>query len=176
MLGWMLYLTFSLESAPLLRKTYPQQLQRWCMEQPSVSVENSSLPHNPLPYLTQLTLFPTSKLACRSFDPVHLVLLNRKATSLMVCQRLLMFSSDTMLSEKSLQPPYDGPYPVVKRTDKYFTININGRNDTVSIDRLKPAHIDSDDVYPNTQTPTTPSQTTRSGRRVHFPQYLSCAV
>ena len=44
---------------------------------------------------------------------------------------------------KPLQPPYDGPYPVVKRTDKYFTVNIAGRKDTVSLDRLKPAHLDS---------------------------------
>lgn len=49
---------------------------------------------------------------------------------------------------RPLQPPYDGPYPVVKRTDKHFTVNINGRNDTVSIDRLKPAHLDTDDPSP----------------------------
>ena len=27
---------------------------------------------------------------------------------------------------KPLQPPYDGPYPVIKGTDKHFTIDING--------------------------------------------------
>ena len=43
---------------------------------------------------------------------------------------------------KPLQQPYDGPYEVVKRNDKYFTININGRHNTVSLDRLKPAHLD----------------------------------
>ena len=42
---------------------------------------------------------------------------------------------------KPLQPPYDGPYPVIKRTDKHFTIEITGWKDTVSIDRLKPAHL-----------------------------------
>ena len=69
---------------------------------------------------------------------------------------------------KPLQPPYDGPYPVVKRTDKYFTVDINGRHDTVSIDQLKPAHLDTDDWHP-----TIPCRTIRSGRRVHFPQHLS---
>ena len=83
---------------------------------------------------------------------------------------------------KPLQPPYDGPYAVVKKTDKHFTLSINGRNDTVSIDRLKPAHLDTDIVSsqshstqstPNQPPHTTLPSTTRSGRRVHFPKYLS---
>ena len=78
----------------------------------------------------------------------------------------------------SLQPPYDGPYEVVKRQDKYYTIHINGKERTVSIDRLKPAHIElpvtsqaaAPTVLPSPATPTpTPSpapRTTRTGRRV----------
>ena len=100
---------------------------------------------------------------------------------------------------KPLQPPYNGPYSVVKRTPKHFTVNINGRHDTVSIDRLKPAHIDfsalpdsadpshghsnsSTQPHPHSLTPTshahTPatSRSTSSGRRVHFPSYLSHSV
>ena len=87
---------------------------------------------------------------------------------------------------KPLQSPYDGPFEVLSRTDKHFTVKLNGRTDTISIDRLKPAHIDTEQS-PNTSTtttshPTTPtsisnptssSRTTRSGRHVHFPNYLT---
>lgn len=86
------------------------------------------------------------------------------------------------------QTPYKGPFEVVKRGDKIFKVNINGKTDTVSIDRLKPAFIlvDDDDLNNNnkSKTPTNsneehnqlqvqrtnePHTTTRSGRKVHFP-------
>lgn len=41
-----------------------------------------------------------------------------------------------------LTPPYNGPFRVIRRTDKTFTVDIGGRNQTISIDRLKPAYID----------------------------------
>ena len=42
--------------------------------------------------------------------------------------------------KSSLQRPYKGPYRVIKRDAKVFTIELpNGSTDTVSIDRLKPA-------------------------------------
>ena len=37
-----------------------------------------------------------------------------------------------------LSPLYDGPYQVVASGPKFFTLQIGGRQDTVSIDRLKP--------------------------------------
>ena len=47
------------------------------------------------------------------------------------------------------------------RADKYYTIDINGRHDTVSLDRLKPAHCEtkvspSFEHSPNHSTPTPP--------------------
>lgn len=45
-----------------------------------------------------------------------------------------------------LQPPYDGPYEVLKRYDKYFLVKIKDRTSKVSIDRLKAAHITVDDI------------------------------
>ena len=41
-----------------------------------------------------------------------------------------------------LQPPYDGPFPVVSRHTKHFLLDIRGRQDKVSIDQLKPALLD----------------------------------
>lgn len=42
---------------------------------------------------------------------------------------------------KPLQPPYDGPFSVIRRTDKVFHLDINGKTVPVSIDRIKPAYI-----------------------------------
>ena len=68
---------------------------------------------------------------------------------------------------KPLEPPYGGPYPVVKGTDKHFTADIDGRKDTVSTDRLKPTHLDIvNDRYPTpqarAQTTSVPCRFTRS--------------
>jgi cleavage and polyadenylation specificity factor subunit 1 len=38
-----------------------------------------------------------------------------------------------------LQRPYLGPFPVIEKNAKYFTVQINGKNETISIDRLKTA-------------------------------------
>lgn len=40
---------------------------------------------------------------------------------------------------RPLQPPYEGPFKIVKRFDKFFKVNINGKHVNVSIDRLKAA-------------------------------------
>ena len=45
--------------------------------------------------------------------------------------------------QKPLDMPYKGPYRVLHRADKYFELDLDGRHDTVSLDRLKPAFIDS---------------------------------
>ena len=41
-----------------------------------------------------------------------------------------------------LQTPPTSQYPVAVRTNKHFTVTVNGRNTTISIDRLKPVHLD----------------------------------
>ena len=43
---------------------------------------------------------------------------------------------------KPLQCPYNGPYKVIERTAKHFTVNIKVRPEVVSLDRLKPAYLD----------------------------------
>ena len=54
-------------------------------------------------------------------------------------------------TRKPLQQPCDGPFKVVKRAAKYYTVDINGRHDTVSLDRLKPAFCEQSGV-PTTST------------------------
>lgn len=102
---------------------------------------------------------------------------------------------------RPLQPPYTGPYRVIRRGDKTFTIDLKGKESTVSIDRIKPAHVEppiSSDptfsepsttgnlsLYPrsagpveltaNSSPPLAASPTpvvTRSGRRVRFKNIL----
>ena len=86
---------------------------------------------------------------------------------------------------KSLQPPYEGPFRVLRRDTKYYTLDLNGRTDKISLDRLKPAYVD--DLHQPQQateppatlpvtTDTTPPKVTRSGRRVHFPDRLTGIV
>ena len=41
----------------------------------------------------------------------------------------------------ALTPPYDGPYKVLKRLRKHYVVEVNGKPRSISIDRLKPAHI-----------------------------------
>ena len=82
-----------------------------------------------------------------------------------------------------LQPPYAGPFKVIRRTEKCFVLDVKGKDQTISIDRLKVAHLDSD--YP----PSTSSQSVRvndqvkeipkkepyiirSGRQVRFPDHF----
>ena len=44
-----------------------------------------------------------------------------------------------------LTPPYDGPFKVVKQTDKVVTIERGSTTDTVSVDRCKPAILEAGD-------------------------------
>ena len=88
-----------------------------------------------------------------------------------------------------LTPPYTGPYRVLSRTDKLFTHDISGKKETISIDRMKRAFVNTNTQEPHipptythgyTLTPgegnnTTPKDnyvtTTRSGRQ-HWPKKI----
>ncbi|GFY66646.1 gag-Pol polyprotein [Trichonephila inaurata madagascariensis] len=90
----------------------------------------------------------------------------------------------------SLTATYQGPFEVLSRTDKHFTIKINDRTSTISIDRLKPAFLLNDTDSTKEPFPVQKSnhpvvlpprldqnmpipETTRSGRKVRFnPKYL----
>ena len=72
---------------------------------------------------------------------------------------------------RSLQRPYTGPHKVLKWGKKYFVIDINGKVDKVSIDRLKVAEIDlkelkrtKDNSRPKIKVLSKATTTTTSGR------------
>ncbi|UYV71992.1 hypothetical protein LAZ67_9001493, partial [Cordylochernes scorpioides] len=58
--------------------------------------------------------------------------------------------------KKPLEPPYEGPFPVLERTDKYFTLKVKGKNVTTSIDRLRPAYLLADSDNITAEHPTAP--------------------
>lgn len=43
---------------------------------------------------------------------------------------------------KPLQPPYDGPFHVLKRHNEHYTLDILGKEKVISLDHLKPAYLD----------------------------------
>lgn len=84
----------------------------------------------------------------------------------------------------SLEPPYDGPFKVLDRQPKYFTLDVRGKKNNISIDRLKPAYMVretrtpepgvSQSKVPDTALPVpvdNKETTTRSGRRVKVPDF-----
>ncbi|GFO43156.1 Pol polyprotein [Plakobranchus ocellatus] len=52
-----------------------------------------------------------------------------------------------------LQRPYDGPFQVVASGDKTFRIMVGDREEIISVNRLKPAHIDLTNPVPVAQPP-----------------------
>lgn len=78
-----------------------------------------------------------------------------------------------------LQQPYDGPFSVIERHPKYYTLDIRSKAKKISIDRLKAAFIDVDNTIdekiepPSTEISDPQTKTTtRLGRKVRFPNRL----
>ena len=105
-------------------------------------------------HMSQLHPLPTRQHLRQLFTPANL----DNATHVLV---------RTDRIRPPLTPVYEGPFPVIFRSDKYFTIQLQNRKDNISIDRLKPAFFDStastlEDSMTSTpptspQTPTSPS-------------------
>lgn len=58
---------------------------------------------------------------------------------------------------RPLEAPYCGPFPVLQRFPKTFLIEVNGKSDAVSIERLKPAKLSTKEPLP-TKKPAQPFQ------------------
>ena len=79
-------------------------------------------------------------------------------------------------SATSLQPAYTGPFPVLNKEDKYYILDLGDRTDSVSIDKLKtahmymPQHLNCQEDYGdhnNLAAIAIPSITTNVGSSVH---------
>ncbi|KAJ8710566.1 hypothetical protein PYW08_009081 [Mythimna loreyi] len=80
---------------------------------------------------------------------------------------------------RSLQAPYTGPHRVLARDQKTVDIEVHGKRQKVTIDRVKPAYMAREELEPGQNLPHTPDpvqpedtvRKTRSGRTVRFPDY-----
>ncbi|XP_037577092.1 uncharacterized protein LOC119459361 [Dermacentor silvarum] len=81
---------------------------------------------------------------------------------------------------RPFQPPYSGPYLVIHRDDKNFSLRLNGNDVRVSIDRLNPAYIAANEpgsatpstgIYPQPPSSQPAPVPTRSGRLVRLPDF-----
>lgn len=87
---------------------------------------------------------------------------------------------------KPLEPAFEGPFEVAKRYTKYFVVKRGKKGDKISIDRLKPAKVFSNETHesskkqevhpvadevPGTEKESSMPVVTRYGRRVKFPNY-----
>jgi len=139
------------------------------------------------------TMSTLSPIACRPPPSTS----THPSSALCSCTHIFI-RRDTV--NKPLQSPYDRPFWVIHRTPKYYQLEMYNKLDTVSVDELKPAHMniqssDSPTVQTSHSASTPQSSTssafasssltssssefsppnqpvvTRSGRQVRFPQH-----
>jgi len=110
---------------------------------------------------------------CASFLLLHLSTSKSEVSDALSSCSHVFIRHDAI--KRSLQPPFTGPFPVIKRSPKYYTVTVNGRQQTVSSDRLKPAFFEGPESTLScpSSPDTPPTQSTRSGRTVRFPDRLT---
>ncbi|GBM72644.1 hypothetical protein AVEN_117430-2-1, partial [Araneus ventricosus] len=127
--------------------------------------------------LSEDTFLQRLRLYTRRLRPVPT---SHHSSSTFLCTLIFvphpMFSVRCDTVRKPLEQPYQGPFKVISRNDKFFKISINKRQSTVSIDRLKLVYVLPDVLSENLfskmeeskckQVSTQP--VTRSGRRVRL--------
>lgn len=95
--------------------------------------------------------FPFSVEGPLSPTPVHHCVPKVFVPSALMSARFVFVRHDAHRSP--LQPPYDGPFRVLEHGDKSFVLDMGGRRECVSLDRLKPAHLVAGDVLLPAQVP-----------------------
>lgn len=145
----------------------------------------NSSPQTNLPDTSEFTL--ALKQAMESVRPTQTAWHGKAPTfihaDLQTCTHVFV-RNDTV--RPALTPPYQGPFEVVQRGEKTFQVMINGKKNTISIDRLKPCFTTVDqqpssvpstivsgptppDAQPPDATNDYSTGVTRSQRRVTIP-------
>lgn len=99
---------------------------------------------------------------CLLFSPVNT---DDHSSSVVLSVIADTFSCDTDAIRLSLQPLYDTPFEVNKRCPKHFVLLLNGREDSVSIDHIKMAFLDTDTILTDDKPST-------NAKRVRFASAL----
>ncbi|CAN7977710.1 unnamed protein product, partial [Ixodes persulcatus] len=110
--------------------------QTLCLPAEMIATPPISTVPDPLSYVTQLREVMENLLATPTRH--H----NRHPTY--VCDELALATHVFVRRDavkKPLDQTYDGPFKVLHRREKFFLLDLNGRRDSISIDRLKPAHL-----------------------------------
>ena len=112
-------------------------------------------------------LFSTSKPppGCPSFLPRHHAVPNSNVPKQLNDAAFVFVRVDA--HHGPLEAPYQGPFRVLQRTAKTFTLEVKGRSEVVSIDRLKPA------IITDPTSPPSANYRTLSGRIVRPPVRFS---
>ena len=120
---------------------------------PYICQENSSPVIPPVTFQIPHHILLTSRLLCNNSDlhtPVRQQQQQRKTyvnTDLSICPFVFVRHDGV---KRSLQAPYEGPFHVLNRHHKHYTLDISGWQKVVALDRLKPAYVD--DKYPSDST------------------------
>jgi len=66
--------------------------------------------------------------------------------------------------------PYDGPFKVIRRAEKFFETDVKAKTTVISIDRLKPAFLADEDTtqHNHPYSVTINSQKNKATKTVHF--------
>ena len=126
----------------LSKRTLPALVLNWCTEPPRLPGEFfSTVSSTDIPDTTYVMRLMSAMRKLRAVQPqTHRQHQAQVSPDLQIATHVFV-QRDAIC--KALQHPYDGPFQVLKCNPKFFTLDINGRKNMVSLDHLKPAHLDN---------------------------------